>query len=89
MKLNVTVHGRLHAGTPLARPCFPRGGNVLGAFNAAQCSVVEDGYVDHCTLDLHVSMGRTAHKLPSFSQRSVRRLHECEWVVRLDIGSYF
>lgn len=45
-ELNATVQGRLVRGIPLARPCFKLANGTGGDFNADECSVVIQDYLN-------------------------------------------
>ncbi|KAH8108811.1 FAD-binding domain-containing protein [Phellopilus nigrolimitatus] len=45
-RLNRTVHGRLFTGTPFARPCFRDANDTSGSFQASDCAVVEENYMN-------------------------------------------
>lgn len=45
-ELNATVQGRLVRGIPLARPCFKLANGTGGDFNADECSIVIQDYLN-------------------------------------------
>lgn len=47
--LNVTVQGRLVRGIPLSRPCFMLSNGTGGDFDAEECSIVIQNYLNECT----------------------------------------
>lgn len=52
--LNATVQGRLIRGIPFARPCFRLSNQISGSFDAGECSVVIQDYLNECIVFLFI-----------------------------------
>lgn len=64
--LNSSVHGRLHAGSPLSRPCFARFEGHSQKVDQASCQLARDEYRNEGTSPYHWVAG--PHGIPDFTK---------------------
>lgn len=84
--LNATVQGRLVHGIPLARPCFKLGNGTGGDFDAEECTIIIQDYLNECK-DYHFSVESCVCDkafLPSCSNEYFLRVYECNSLLFLD-----